>query len=91
MDRRLVFSKALKIDASHTGYSSEIIKHEDDSHLRVETFGSSSACAIGSVRTGMIFALHAFTPCVALTWIFKACHSLPHGIKLLSGIARRRS
>jgi hypothetical protein len=26
-----------------------------------------------------------FTPFVALTWIFKTCHSLPHGIKALGG------
>lgn len=55
-----VFQKALKIDASNTGYGSEMIEHEDDSHLRVETFGSSSACAIGSIGTGTAFVPHAF-------------------------------
>jgi hypothetical protein len=30
-----------------------------------------------------------FTPFIALTWIFKTCHSLPHGIKasLCRGLA----
>ena len=77
-----VFQKALKIDASNTGYGSEMIEHEDDSHLRVETFGSSSACAIGSIGTGTAFlCLMPFTPSVALTRIFRTYHRLPYGIK----------
>jgi hypothetical protein len=63
VDRCLVFlglSKAIKIDASNRGYGNEITEHEDGSHLHVEAFGSSSACAIGSIRLGTIFAFHAF-------------------------------
>ena len=52
--------KATKIDADNRGCGSEIIEHEDGSHLHVEAFGSSSACAIGSIRLGTIFAFHAF-------------------------------
>jgi hypothetical protein len=43
-------SKAIKIDASNRDYGSEIIEHEDGSHLHVEAFGPSSACAIGSIN-----------------------------------------
>lgn len=58
----LGLSKAIKIDASNRDYGSKIIEHEDGSHLHVEAFGSSSACAIGSTRLGTIFAFHAFYP-----------------------------
>jgi hypothetical protein len=45
--------KAIKIDASNRDYGSEIIEHEDGSHLHVEAFGPSSACAISSIRLEM--------------------------------------
>jgi hypothetical protein len=48
VDRGL--SKAIKIDASNRGYGNEITEHENGSHLHVEAFGFSSACAIGSIR-----------------------------------------